>query len=226
MESPLSLVLPAPRSPAGLMTCLAVRCPHGQRAPLVTGGPPGWGPQRAWCLNPPWTTGRWLLAERDLGRRPAVPAQRSARRRHARGGRETARVLRSSTDPGLRDRRKTAVAREAGPPACRRTPPPAAMAGASARAGAAAERDARGAGGGHNGPGAGCGRRSSRTRGRAGRRAVGAAQTTGCGRAKRGGRPAGPRAWIRLSGGRPPAMAPPPGLGRANGPRSKARARL
>ena len=94
------------------MTCIAVRCPHGQSDQIVTRGQTGGGTQQYVCQNTTCATGRFLLDYRYLGRLPEGKHPRMGRRLNASGVRDTARGLRSSTDTVLRDRRQQAAARE------------------------------------------------------------------------------------------------------------------
>jgi len=151
MDVTLRLVLTAPRSKEWLMTYIAVRCPPCPREQLVQRGNTGCGPRWYLCQNPPCATGGLLRDSRYRGRLPAVQQQRIAMRLNASGVRDTARGLRSRPATGCRARRKTAAGLESVPPTCLR-PPPDDIAMASARAGdAEAERDERGAFGGHPG---------------------------------------------------------------------------
>jgi len=80
------------------MTCIAVRWPHCQSEQIVTRGNTGCGTQRSLCQNPTCATGSFLLDSRYLGRLPEVKHQIIDMRLNASGVRDTARVLRISTD--------------------------------------------------------------------------------------------------------------------------------
>ena len=94
----LSLVLTAPRSKEWLMTFSAVRCPHCQSEQIVKRGKTGCGTQRYLCQNTTCALGSFLLAYRYLGRLPEVKHQIIDMSLNASGVRDTARVLRISTD--------------------------------------------------------------------------------------------------------------------------------
>ena len=94
----LRLVLTAPRSKEWLMTFIAVRCPHCQSEQIVKRGKTGCGTQRYLCQNTTCATGSFLLDYRYLGRLPEVKHQIIDMRLNASGVRDTARVLRISTD--------------------------------------------------------------------------------------------------------------------------------
>ena len=80
------------------MTFIAVRCPHCQSEQIVKRGKTGCGTQRYLCQNTACTTGSFLLDYRYLGRLPEVKHQIIAMSLNASGVRDTARVLRISTD--------------------------------------------------------------------------------------------------------------------------------
>jgi transposase-like protein len=82
------------------MTFIAVRCPQCQSAQSVKRGNTGCGTQRSLCQNTTCATGSFLLDSRYRGRRPAVKHPLIDMRLHARGVRDTARVLRIRTDTG------------------------------------------------------------------------------------------------------------------------------
>ena len=94
------------------MTCIAVRCPHCQSAQIIKRGKTGCGTQRDLCQNTTCATGSFLFDYRYLGQLPAVKHQIIAMRLNASGVRDTARVLRISTDTGLRALRKKEAALE------------------------------------------------------------------------------------------------------------------
>src|SRR5256884_9367218 len=92
------------------MTFIAVRCPHCQSEQIVKRGKTGCGTQRYLCQNPTCATGSFLLDYRYLGRLPEVKQQIIAMSLNASGIRDTARVLRISTDTVLRALRKKEAA--------------------------------------------------------------------------------------------------------------------
>src|SRR6266481_4815616 len=104
----LSLVLTVPRSQEWLMTFIAVRCPHCQSEQIVKRGKTGCGTQRYLCQNPTCATGSFLLDSRYLGRLPEVKHQSIDMRLNASGVRDTARVLRISTDTVLKQNPQSA----------------------------------------------------------------------------------------------------------------------
>src|SRR4029450_4999004 len=110
----LSLVLTAPRSKEWLMTFIAVRCPHCHSEQIVKRGKTGCGTQRYLCQNTTCAPGSFLLDYRYLGRLPAVKQQIIDMSLNASGVRDTARVLRISTDTVLRELRKKEGARGSG----------------------------------------------------------------------------------------------------------------
>jgi transposase-like protein len=84
------------------MTFIAVRCPHCQSEQIVKRGKTGCGTQRYLCQNTTCATGSFLLDYRYLGRLPEVKHQIIDMSLNASGVRDTARVLRISTDTVLR----------------------------------------------------------------------------------------------------------------------------
>jgi insertion element IS1 protein InsB len=135
------------------MTCIAVRCPHCQSDPSGKRGKTARGPQRSLCPNTLCVRGSCLLDSGKRGCLPDVKPTLIDMRRHARGGRETARSLPRCPNPVRRARTKKATARESVPPALWRTLHPAEVAWDVERAGEAeAERDARWSLVGHPGP--------------------------------------------------------------------------
>src|SRR4029450_10852559 len=105
-------LLTAPRNKECLMTFIAVRCPHCQSDQIVKRGKAGCGTQRYLCQNPTCATGSFLLAYRYLGRPPAGKQELSDMGLNASGVRDTAQVLRISTDTVLRELRKKEAALE------------------------------------------------------------------------------------------------------------------
>jgi transposase-like protein len=112
IDGTLNLVLTTPSSKEWLMTFIAVRCPHCQREQIVKRGKTGCGTQRYLCQNITCATGSFLLAYRYLGRLPEVKHQIIDMSLNASGVRDTARVLRISTDTVLRELRKKEAALE------------------------------------------------------------------------------------------------------------------
>ena len=94
------------------MTFIAVRCPHCQSEQIVKRGKTGCGTQRYLCQNTTCATGSFLLDYRYLGRLPEVKQQIIDMSLNASGVRDTARVLRISTDTVLRELRKKEAALE------------------------------------------------------------------------------------------------------------------
>jgi len=88
------------------MTFIAVRCPHCQSEQIVKRGKTGCGTQRYLCQNTTCATGSFLLDYRYLGRLPEVKHQIIDMSLNASGVRDTARVLRISTDTVLSELRK------------------------------------------------------------------------------------------------------------------------
>ena len=80
------------------MTFIAVRCPHCQSEQIVKRGKTRRGTQRYLCQNTACTTGSFLLDYRNRGCLPEVQHAIVDMRLHASGMRNTARVLRISTD--------------------------------------------------------------------------------------------------------------------------------
>ena len=93
------------------MTFIAVRCPHCQSEQIVKRGKTGCGTQRYLCQNTSCTTGSFLLDYRYLGRLPEVKHQIIDMSLNASGVRDTARVLRISTDTVLRTQEERSGAR-------------------------------------------------------------------------------------------------------------------
>src|SRR4030095_13698659 len=108
----LSPLLIASRNKECLMTFIAVRCPHCQSEQIVKRGKTGCGTQRYLCQNHTCATGSFLLDYRYLGRLPEVKQQIIDMSLNASGVRDTARVLRISTDTVLSELRKKEVALE------------------------------------------------------------------------------------------------------------------
>src|SRR6266702_7263666 len=133
----LSPLLTAPRNKEWLMTFIAVRCPHCQSEQIVKRGKTSCRTQRYLCQNTTCATGSFLLDYRYLGRLPAVKHQIIDRSLDASGVRDTARVLRISTDTVLSELRKKEAALESVNTAFLRTHNPDDMAVAIERAGGA-----------------------------------------------------------------------------------------
>jgi insertion element IS1 protein InsB len=123
------------------MTFIAVRCPHCQSEQIVKRGKTGCGTQRYLCQNPTCATGSFLLDYRYLGRLPEVKQQIIDMSLNASGVRDTARVLRISTDTVLRELRKQEAALESVNTAFLRTRNPDDIAVTIERAGEEAEMD-------------------------------------------------------------------------------------
>jgi insertion element IS1 protein InsB len=83
------------------MAFSAVRCPHWQSEQIVKRGTTRRGTPRYLGQTTAGTTGRFLLDYRHRGCLPEVKQTIVAMSLNARGLRDTARVLRSSTDPVL-----------------------------------------------------------------------------------------------------------------------------
>ena len=80
------------------MTFIAVRCPHCQSEQIVKRGKTRRGPQRYLCQNTACTTGSFLLDYHNRGCLPEVKHTIVDMSLNASGIRDTARVLRISTD--------------------------------------------------------------------------------------------------------------------------------
>jgi IS1 family transposase len=93
------------------MTCSAVRCPHGDSAPIVTRGQTHRGTPRDLGQHPACARGRVLRDDRNRGCVPEVRPPLIAMRRKARGVHDPARVLHMSTATGLRELHKREAAR-------------------------------------------------------------------------------------------------------------------
>jgi insertion element IS1 protein InsB len=89
-----------------LMTFIAVRCPHGDSAQIVTRGKTHRGTQRYLCQNTACARGSFLLDYRNRGCLPEVKQQIIDMSLNASGVRDTARVLRISTDTVLSELKK------------------------------------------------------------------------------------------------------------------------
>src|SRR2546423_4657734 len=139
IDGTLSPLLTTPRNKECLMTFIAVRCPHCQSEQIVKRGKTGCGTQRSLCQNTTCATGSFLLDYRYLGRLPAVKHQIIAMSLNASGVRDTARVLRISTDTVLRELRKNEAALESVNTAFLRTHNPDDVAVGNERAGEGAE---------------------------------------------------------------------------------------
>jgi transposase-like protein len=94
------------------MTCIAVRCPHCHSEQVVKRGKTHSGTQRYLCQNMACAKGSFLLDYRNRGCLPAVKQQIIDMSLNASGIRDTARVLRISTDTVLRELRKKEAALE------------------------------------------------------------------------------------------------------------------
>ena len=92
------------------MTFISVRCPYCHSEQIVKRGTTRRGTQRYLCHNTACPSQSFLLEYRYQGRLPEVKQQIMAMSLNASGMRDTARVLRISTDTVLRALRKKAVA--------------------------------------------------------------------------------------------------------------------
>ena len=133
------------------MTFIAVRCPHCQSEQSVKRGKTGCGTQQYLCQNTTCTTGSFLLDYRYLGRLPEVKHHIIDMSLNASGVRDTARVLRISTDTVLRELRKQAATLESVNTTFLRTRNPDDMAVVIERAGEEAKMDERWSFVGHKG---------------------------------------------------------------------------
>ena len=119
------------------MTFIAVRCPHCQSDQIVKRGKTRRGTQRYLCQNTACATGSFLLDYRNRGCLPEVKQQIIDMSLNASGVRDTARVLRISTDTVLRELKKKEAALESVNTALLRTLNPDEMAVDIERAGEA-----------------------------------------------------------------------------------------
>jgi len=94
------------------MTFIAVQCPHCLSEQIVKRGKTRRGTQRYLCQNSACTQGSFLLDYRNRGCLPDVKHQIIDMSLNASGIRDTARVLRISTDTVLRELRKKEEALE------------------------------------------------------------------------------------------------------------------
>jgi transposase-like protein len=92
------------------MVFISVQCPHCHSDQIVKRGKTGCGTQRSLCQHATCATGSLLLDYRYQGRLPEVKHQIIDRSLNASGVRDTARVLRSSTDTVLRELKKKEAA--------------------------------------------------------------------------------------------------------------------
>src|ERR671923_713879 len=88
------------------MTFITVRCPHCDSEQIVKRGKTHCGTQRYLCQNTRCTRGSVLLDYRNLGCLREVKQQNIDMSLHASGVRDTARVLRISTDTVLSELKK------------------------------------------------------------------------------------------------------------------------
>ena len=88
------------------MTFIAVCCPHCQSEQIVKRGKTRRGTPRSLCQNTAGTTGSFLLDSRNLGGLPEVKPTLIDMSLNASGMRDTARVLRISTDTVLSELKK------------------------------------------------------------------------------------------------------------------------
>src|SRR5919206_265867 len=94
------------------MTFITVRCPHCDSEQIVKRGKTHCGTQRYLCQNTACARGSFLLDYRNRGCLPEVKQQIIDMSLNASGVRDTARVLRISTDTVLNALRKKAAALE------------------------------------------------------------------------------------------------------------------
>ena len=106
MAVTLSLVLTAPSRKGWPMTFIAVRCPHCHSEQIVKLGKTRRGIQRYLCQNTACTRGSFLLDYRNRGYVAEVKQTIIDMSLNANGIRDTARVLRISTDTVLSGIRK------------------------------------------------------------------------------------------------------------------------
>jgi insertion element IS1 protein InsB len=123
------------------MTFIAVQCPHCHSEQIVKRGKTRRGTQRYLCQNMACATGSFLLDYPNRGCLPEVKHTIIDMRLNASGVRDTARVLRISTDTVLGELKKKAAALEAVNTALLRTLHPGEVTVAIERAGEA-EMDA------------------------------------------------------------------------------------
>ena len=88
------------------MTCIAVQCPHCHSEQIVKRGKTARGTQRYLCQNIMCTAGSFLLDYRNRGYVPEVKRTIIDMSLNASGVRDTARVLRISTDTVLSELKK------------------------------------------------------------------------------------------------------------------------
>jgi transposase-like protein len=88
------------------MTCIAVRCPHCHSEQVVKRGKTPSGTQRYLCQNMACAKGSFLLDYRNRGCIPEVQHTIIDMSLNASGVRDTARVLRISTDTVLCELKK------------------------------------------------------------------------------------------------------------------------
>jgi transposase-like protein len=94
------------------MTFIAVRCPHCHSEQVVKRGKTRRGTQRYLCQNPACAAESFLLVYRNRGCLPEVKHMIIDMSFNASGIRDTARVLRISTDTVLSELKKKEVALE------------------------------------------------------------------------------------------------------------------
>jgi IS1 family transposase/transposase-like protein len=123
------------------MVFISVQCPHCHSDQIVKRGKTGCGTQRYLCQNVTCATGSFLLDHRYQGRLPEVKHQIIDMSLNASGVRDTARVLRISTDTVLRELKKKEAALESVNTAFLHTRNPDDIAVTIERAGEEAEMD-------------------------------------------------------------------------------------
>ena len=208
------------------MTFVAVRCPHCQSEQIVKRGKTGCGTQRYLCQNTTCTTGSFLLDYRYLGRLPEVKHQIIDMSLNASGVRDTARVLRISTDTVLRELRKQEATLESVNTTFLRTRNPDDMAVAIERTGEEAKMDEMWLFVGHKGNPRWLWHAIDHHTGTVLAYVFGAAKTTSFYSSKRCWSPSGSRVFIRIIGGPTNAIWTPTGIIRANGTPRKSSASI
>jgi insertion element IS1 protein InsB len=123
------------------MVFISVQCPHCHSDQIVKRGKTGCGTQRYLCQKATCATGSFLLDYRYQGRLPEVKRQIIDMSLNASGVRDTARVLRISTDTVLRELKKKEAALASVNTAFLRTRTPDDIAVTIERAGEEAEMD-------------------------------------------------------------------------------------
>src|SRR5512145_1262591 len=187
------------------MTFIAVRCPYCHSDQVVKRGKTRRGTQRYLCHNTACTPQSFLLEYSYQGRLPEVQQQIIDMSLNASGVRDTARVLRISTDTVLRALRKKEAALESVNSALLRTIDPAEIVVDIEQAGEA-EVDEMWSFVGKKGNNAGCGTRSTTTQARSWRMSLAAAKTRSFCSSKRYSSLSDSPGFIRIIGARTNAI--------------------